>query len=109
MISRKRLFVYFKKSFSVVISLVMMLSVCAVSGVSLSVSAATKAGENGAIFGQGQYIYFNCKNATNWKDAGAVTKCLMYNQWPNNGDPVDSIDMQQMRNDSNLFRCFIFG
>lgn len=109
MISRKRLFVYFKKSFSVVLSLVMMLSVCAVSGVSLSVSAATKAGENGAIFGQGQYIYFNCKNATNWKDAGAVTKCLMYNQWPNNGDPVDSIDMQQMRNDSNLFRCFMLA
>lgn len=109
MISRKRLFVYFKKSFSMVLALVMMLSVCAVSGISLSVSAATKAGQNGAIFGQGQYIYFNCKNATNWKDAGAVTKCLMYNQWPDNSQPVDSIDMQQMSNDNNLFRCFMLA
>lgn len=109
MISRKRLFVCFKKSFSMVLALVMMLSVCAVSGISLSVSAATKAGQNGAIFGQGQYIYFNCKNATNWKDAGAVTKCLMYNQWPDNSQPVDSIDMQQMSNDNNLFRCFMLA
>lgn len=109
MISRKRLFVCFKKSFSMVLALVMMLSVCAVSGISLSVSAATKAGQNGAIFGQGQYIYFNCKNATNWKDSGAVTKCLMYNQWPDNSQPVDSIDMQQMSNDNNLYRCFMLA
>nr|WP_296059451.1 starch-binding protein [uncultured Ruminococcus sp.] len=53
-----------KKSFSLVIALTIMLSVCAVSGMSLNVFAATSSG---------QKIYINLNKNKEWKDFSSVT------------------------------------
>lgn len=53
-----------KKSFSLVLALTIMLSVCAVSGMSLNVFAATSSG---------QKIYINLTKNKEWKDFSSVT------------------------------------
>lgn len=53
-----------KKSFSLVLALTIMLSVCAVSGMSLNVFAATSSG---------QKIYINLNKNKEWKDFSSVT------------------------------------
>lgn len=53
-----------KKSFSLVLALTIMLSVCAVSGMSLNVFAATSSG---------QKIYINLTKNKEWKDFPSVT------------------------------------
>lgn len=53
-----------KKSFSLVLALTIMLSVCAVSGMSLDVFAATSSG---------QKIYINLTKNKEWKDFSSVT------------------------------------
>lgn len=53
-----------KKSFSLVLALTIMLSVCAVSGMSLNVFAATSSG---------QKIYINLSKNKEWKDFSSVT------------------------------------
>lgn len=53
-----------KKSFSLVLALTTMLSVCAVSGMSLNVFAATSSG---------QKIYINLTKNKEWKDFSSVT------------------------------------
>lgn len=53
-----------KKSFSLVLTLTIMLSVCAVSGMSLNVFAATSSG---------QKIYINLTKNKEWKDFSSVT------------------------------------
>ena len=53
-----------KKSFSLVLALTLMLSVCAVSGMSLNVFAATSSG---------QKIYINLTKNKEWKDFSSVT------------------------------------
>ncbi|MFZ1277653.1 MAG: hypothetical protein WAR19_00665, partial [Ruminococcus bromii] len=53
-----------KKSFSLVLVLTIMLSVCAVSGMSLNVFAATSSG---------QKIYINLTKNKEWKDFSSVT------------------------------------
>lgn len=53
-----------KKSFSLVLALSIMLSVCAVSGMSLNVFAATSSG---------QKIYINLSKNKEWKDFSSVT------------------------------------
>lgn len=53
-----------KKSFSLVLALTIMLSVCAVSGMSLNVFAATSLG---------QKIYINMTKNKEWKDFSSVT------------------------------------
>lgn len=53
-----------KKSFSIVLALTIMLSVCAVSGMSLDVFAATSSG---------QKIYINLTKNKEWKDFSSVT------------------------------------
>lgn len=53
-----------KKSFSIVLALTIMLSVCAVSGMSLNVFAATSSG---------QKIYINLTKNKEWKDFSSVT------------------------------------
>lgn len=53
-----------KKSFSLVLALTIMLSVCAVSGMSLNVFAATSSG---------QKIYINLTKHKEWKDFSSVT------------------------------------
>lgn len=53
-----------KKSFSLVLALTIMLSVCAVSGMSLNVFAATSSG---------QKIYINLTRNKEWKDFSSVT------------------------------------
>ena len=53
-----------KKSFSLMLALTIMLSVCAVSGMSLNVFAATSSG---------QKIYINLSKNKEWKDFSSVT------------------------------------
>lgn len=53
-----------KKSFSLVLALTIMLSICAVSGMSLNVFAATSSG---------QKIYINLTKNKEWKDFSSVT------------------------------------
>ena len=53
-----------KKSFSLVLALTIMLSVCAVSGTLLNVFAATSSG---------QKIYINLTKNKEWKDFSSVT------------------------------------
>lgn len=53
-----------KKSFSLVLALTIMLSICAVSGMSLNVFAATSSG---------QKIYINLNKNKEWKDFSSVT------------------------------------
>lgn len=53
-----------KKSFSLVLALTIMLSVCAVSGMSLNVFAATSSG---------QKIYINLTKNKEWKDFSSIT------------------------------------
>ena len=53
-----------KKSFSLVLALTIMLSVCAVSGMSINVFAATSSG---------QKIYINLTKNKEWKDFSSVT------------------------------------
>ncbi len=60
----KKLCITVKKSFSLVLALTIMLSVCAVSGMSLNVFAATSSG---------QKIYINLTKNKEWKDFSSVT------------------------------------
>ena len=60
----KKLCKTIKKSFSLVLALTIMLSVCAVSGMSLNVFAATSSG---------QKIYINLSKNKEWKDFSSVT------------------------------------
>lgn len=60
----KKLCITVKKSFSLVLVLTIMLSVCAVSGMSLNVFAATSSG---------QKIYINLTKNKEWKDFSSVT------------------------------------
>lgn len=60
----KKLCITAKKSFSLVLALTIMLSVCAVSGMSLNVFAATSSG---------QKIYINLTKNKEWKDFSSVT------------------------------------
>lgn len=60
----KKLCITAKKSFSLVLALTLMLSVCAVSGMSLNVFAATSSG---------QKIYINLTKNKEWKDFSSVT------------------------------------
>lgn len=60
----KKLCITVKKSFSLVLVLTIMLSVCAVSGMSLNVFAATSSG---------QKIYINLTKNKEWKDFFSVT------------------------------------
>lgn len=60
----KKLCITAKKSFSFVLALTIMLSVCAVSGMSLNVFAATSSG---------QKIYINLTKNKEWKDFSSVT------------------------------------
>lgn len=60
----KKLCITAKKSFSLVLALTLMLSICAVSGMSLNVFAATSSG---------QKIYINLNKNKEWKDFSSVT------------------------------------
>ena len=60
----KKLCITAKKSFSLVLALTLMLSICAVSGMSLNVFAATSSG---------QKIYINLTKNKEWKDFSSVT------------------------------------
>lgn len=60
----KKLCITAKKSFSLVLALTLMLSVCAVSGTLLNVFAATSSG---------QKIYINLTKNKEWKDFSSVT------------------------------------
>lgn len=60
----KKLCITVKKSFSLVLALTIMLSVCAVSGTLLNVFAATSSG---------QKIYINLTKNKEWKDFSSVT------------------------------------
>lgn len=60
----KKLCITAKKSFSLVLALTLMLSVCAVSGMSLNVFAATSSG---------QKIYINLTKNKEWEDFSSVT------------------------------------
>lgn len=60
----KKLCITAKKSFSLVLALTIMLSVCAVSGTLLNVFAATSSG---------QKIYINLTKNKEWKDFSSVT------------------------------------
>ena len=60
----KKLCITAKKSFSLVLALTLMLSVCAVAGMSLNVFAATSSG---------QKIYINLTKNKEWKDFSSVT------------------------------------
>lgn len=59
----KKLCKTLKKSFSLVLALTIMLSVCAVSGMSLNVFAATA---------NGQKIYINLSKNSDWSSATAL-------------------------------------
>lgn len=60
----KKLCITAKKSFSLVLALTLMLSICAVAGMSLNVFAATSSG---------QKIYINLTKNKEWKDFSSVT------------------------------------
>lgn len=60
----KKLCITAKKSFSLVLALTLMLSICAVSGMSLNVFAATSSG---------QKIYINLTKNKEWEDFSSVT------------------------------------
>lgn len=60
----KKLCITAKKSFSLVLALTLMLSICAVSGMSLNVFAATSLG---------QKIYINLTKNKEWEDFSSVT------------------------------------
>lgn len=60
----KKLCITAKKSFSLVLALTLMLSICAVSGMSLNVFAATSLD---------QKIYINLTKNKEWKDFSSVT------------------------------------
>lgn len=69
---RRKMCRMFRKSFSLVLAFTMMLSVCAVSGVSLSAFAATS---------QGQQIFINLNNNSNW----SKTTALRYRYYSSDG------------------------
>ncbi|MEE1218464.1 MAG: starch-binding protein [Ruminococcus sp.] len=89
-----------KRSISLVIAFGMMLSVAAISGVSLN------AASGGSRFSNGDYIYVS-KTDAKWANFGDVV-CHMYSAWPDDpGAYIDSIVMQKISDD--YYRCFMLA
>ncbi len=92
----------FNRALALVLSLMLILSAFAVTGLSVGASSS----DSRAIFGQGDYIYVDTSAVSN-KNITEI-KCHFYKAWPDNsGSYIDSIDMQKI--DNNLFRCFFLA
>ena len=88
------------RSISLVIAFGMMLSVAAISGVSLN------AASGGSRFSHGDYIYVSKVNAQGANFGDVI--CHMYKAWPDaDGSYIDSIVMQKINN--NYYRCFMLA
>lgn len=89
-----------KKSLSVLLAFLMMLSVCVISGFSVSAAGS-------CVFSSGDYIYVSTVNASSIGINDKI-KCHMYTGWPEqSGTYYDSVDMQKIS--SNYYRCIIMG
>lgn len=91
-----------KKSLSILLAFSMMISVCIISG--FSVSGAT----GSSVFSAGDYIYVSKVNASGIGINDKI-KCHMYRSWPDSQSDsyIDSIYMQKISND--YYRCFMLA
>lgn len=97
-----------KKSMSLLLAFSMMISVCIISGFSVS-GAST-------YFSSGKYIYVSTIDLANSNTSHSISKikCHMYSGWPEDKNDdgtdkyyVDSIEMQKISD--NYYRCFILA
>ncbi|MEE1155374.1 MAG: fibro-slime domain-containing protein [Acutalibacteraceae bacterium] len=89
-----------KRALSLLLTLLIVFSMCVVGEISASA----------ASFSAGQYVYLDVQEAKNWKDGNAKTKCFMY-RYNNDSQSsyVDCIEMELVRGQQYLYRCFILG
>jgi fibro-slime domain-containing protein len=91
---------FFNRGLALVLATVLMLSVVTISGVSLTVSAAS----GSSYFSQGDYIYVSTVDVPS-ANFGTI-KCHMYSGF-DDSTYIDSIDMQQISD--NYYRCFMLA